>query len=87
MYSYTIFDSDPTVSEGFAWPSHENVEFEADTEERAVAQVKETLEIEASGLNPADGYETGQCLYALVWDDEGRVTAQVEYEITDDDLS
>lgn len=85
-YTYTIFDADPGVSGPTQWSDHEDVEVEADSDSEAAAHVSAILETEAAGLNPSDGYEVGQTIYALVWGDDGAVVRKLSYEITADDL-
>lgn len=85
-YTFTIFDSNPNSSSGTAWDTHTDVELEAASDEAAVAEVRETMGIEAAGLSPSDGYEVGQRLYAIVWDEEGTIVGQPTYELTHEDL-
>lgn len=86
IYTYTIFDADPQSSSGTAWPSHEDIEIEADSDADAIEEVESVMSVEAAGLNPSDGYEAGQSLHALVWSDDGSVVGQPRHELTDDDL-
>lgn len=92
-YTYSIYDSDPNVSGGTVWPTHEGakIEIKADDDEMpnevAVRRVRRIMRREAAGLSTADGYEAGQKLYALVWDSEGLLVGSPTYELTEDDLS
>jgi len=85
-YTYTIFDADPAVSGPSAWPSHEDLEIEADSSEDAVSDVAAELDVEAAGLSPSDGYEVGQTIYALVWDADGQVIARLTHDLSAEDL-
>lgn len=86
-YTYTIFDANPNESSGTAWDTHQDVAFVADSDDDARDDVRSVLETEACGLNPEDGYEAGQRLYALVWDEDDILIAQVSYELTEEDLA
>lgn len=85
-YTYTIFDNDPSESDGNRWPSHENLAIDADDDEEAIEDVRDAMSIAAADLNPCDGYEVGQRLYALVWDEHGQIIGTPTYEITAEDL-
>jgi hypothetical protein len=85
-YTYTIYDSDPHTSGGTAWPSHEDIEIEAASDEEAINAVRDVMSVEAAGLNQADGYEVGQTLYALVWDPYAALVGEPTYELTAEDL-
>lgn len=85
-YTYTIFDADPDASGPTAWPSHEDIEIEAESDADAKSQVLEILETEAAGLSPVDGYEVGQRIYALIWTPEETVVAKVSHKLTADEL-
>jgi hypothetical protein len=84
-YTYSIFDSDPAAS-GNAWDAHDSVEIEAESDEDALAQVRDILEIEAAGLSTADGYAVGQRLYATVWGPDETIVGQPTHELTAEDL-
>jgi hypothetical protein len=86
-YTYTIYDADPGTSGQCSWPDHDDCEIEADDDDEARDDVRRILESEAAGLSTSDGYEVGQRIYALVWDDDGSVIAQISHELTDDDLA
>ena len=85
-YTYTIFDADPNSSSGTHWPSHQDIEIEADSDEEAVAEVEQVMESEAASLNPSDGYEAGNSIHAIVWADDGEIVGQPSYELTHQDL-
>jgi hypothetical protein len=86
LYTYTIFDANPHASSGTAWPSHDDIELEADSDAEAVDAVRDTMSTEAAGLSPADGYEPGQRLFALVWSDDRTIVGEPTYELTHEDL-
>lgn len=77
-YTYTIFDADPSQSGPCAWPSHEDVEVEADSPEEALA---EALSEAASTGDMWGEYEPGDVLHVLVWDADGQVVAQGTHEV------
>lgn len=81
-YTYTIFDANPNSSSGTAWPSHSDVEIEADSDENAVAEVRDVMEIEAAGLSAANGYVAGDCLHAIVWDEDGVIVGMPTHQVT-----
>ena len=85
-YTFTIFDDNPDTSSGTAWPTHTRVALEADSDTDALAAVREAMAANATGLRPADGYEAGYLLYALVWDSDGVDVGRVTYELTADDI-
>lgn len=85
-YQYTIFDADPDSSSGTQWTSHADIELEADSDEAAVAAVRDLLETEAAGLSEIDEYEVGQRIYALIWTPDGTVE-KISHELTADDLA
>lgn len=85
-FTYTIFDASPHVSSGTAWDTHTEESIEADSIEDAIQEVGDVLEIEAAGLSTADGYEAGQRLYALVWDEDGVIVGEPTYALTEEDL-
>lgn len=85
-FTYTIFDADPHQVSGSAWTSHMDRDIEADSDADALDEVRDTMSIEAAGLSPADGYQVGQTLYALVWDADGVLVGEPRYEITEEDL-
>jgi|GEM_PF-1500036 len=86
-YRYTVFNADPMSSGGSAWPDRSDVELEADDAAEAAALVEASLAAAASGLSGADGYEVGDTLHALVWDEDGTVVASPKYVLTEDDLA
>jgi hypothetical protein len=85
-YTYTIYDSGPHSSSGTAWPTHEDIEIEAGSDEEAIEAVRDIMSTEAAGLNPTDGYDVGQRLYACVWDSDQVIVGEPTYTLTDDDL-
>jgi hypothetical protein len=86
-YTYTIYDADPNASGNTAWPSHNDLEIEAASDEEAIGDVLDVLEVEAAGLNEADGYAVGQRIYANIWDADGINLKTVSYELTAADLA
>lgn len=85
-YTYTIFDGDPNLSSGTAWPSHQDIEIEAEGDDEALTYVLGKMAMEATGLSVSDDYEVGQRLYALVWDEDETIVGQPTYELTAEDL-
>lgn len=85
-YTYTIFDADPNSSSGTQWPTHEDLEIEADSDDEAIQQVAELMEIEAAGLSPDDDYAVGDRLHALVWADDETIVGAPTYTLTAEDL-
>jgi hypothetical protein len=84
-YTYSIFDSAPARGSASAWPSHDNAEIEADSDDDAIASVLDTMECEAAGLSASDGYEVGQVLYGLVMRDD-QIVGTPMYVITAEDI-
>jgi hypothetical protein len=88
QYTYTIYDANPMQANGMAWPSHEDIEIEADSDEEVMDDVRDVMSVEAAGLKTGDGYDVGQTLYALIHDVESDTLLDiVTYEITAEDLS
>jgi hypothetical protein len=85
-YTYTLFDAHPNSSSGTAWPSHEDIAIEAESDDEAIEAVRDVMSIEAAGLDTADGYDVGQRLYALVWDADSMIVGDPTYELTAEDL-
>jgi hypothetical protein len=85
-YTYTIFDANPNTSSGTDWPTHTDIEIEADSDDEALAAVEDEMSSEAGSLNPSDGYEAGNLLHAIVWADDGTIVGEPTYELTHDDL-
>jgi len=83
-YTYSLFDGDPNVS-GHAWPTHYTKEIDADSDEDAVELVTAELDTQARGLSPADGYEVGDSIWAIVYYPDGRAE-QIERVLTAEDL-
>lgn len=63
------------------------IELDAESDEDALAAVRDVLDVESAGLSADDGYDVGDLLYALVWDEDGIVVDMPTHEITADDLS
>lgn len=82
VYTYTLFDG----PDGSTWPSHKDVTIVADSDEAAVQAVREILESEAAGLDPADGYEVGHEISAHVWDADQMIVGQPTYTLEAQDL-
>jgi hypothetical protein len=78
-YTYTIFDAPPSMSGGTAWPSHENVEVEADSPEEALEVALSEAEIYG---DTCDEYDDGYVLYVLVWDADGIVVADGTHTVS-----
>lgn len=85
-YTYTIFDASPQSSSGTEWPTHTDMTIEADDDDEAIDEVRDVMSTEAAGLRPADGYEVGEAIHAIVWDADGTIVGQPTYELTKDDL-
>lgn len=85
-YTYTIFDADPQSSSGTEWPSHHDLEIEADSDADAIEEVESVMSVQAAGLNPSDGYEAGESIHAIVWAEDGAIVGQPSYELTHEDL-
>lgn len=49
--------------------------------------VQDLMEENAKGLNPEDGYDVGQTIYALVWSEEDEVVGTPLYRLTSEDLN
>lgn len=86
VYTYTVFDADPNSSSGTEWPSHTDVEIEADSDDEAVEGVRDAMRVEAAGLNPGDGYDPDDTIHAIVWSDDGTIVGQPTYVLTHEDL-
>jgi hypothetical protein len=86
IYTYTIFDANPNSSSGTEWPTHDDIQIEADSDEEVTAEVRDVMSVEAAGLNTSDGYEVGDVLHALVWDADGTIVGTPTYELTAEDL-
>lgn len=85
-YTYTIFDANPNSCGGTEWPSHDGVEIEADSDQEASEEVYDVMSAESGRCNPVDGYEVGDRLYSLVWDETGRIIGDPTYTLTAEDL-
>lgn len=85
-YTYTIFDANPNSSSGTEWPSHENIKIEADSDDEAIDEVRDVMSTEAAELNTSDGYDVGDTLHAIIWDEDGTIIGTPTYELTAEDL-
>jgi hypothetical protein len=74
-YTYTIFDGRGSNS---AWPSHDDVECEAETPEEVLKEALSEAEIHGEACG---GYDAGDILYVMVWDEVGSVVADGTYVI------
>jgi len=61
VYTYTIFDDDPTVAGPCTWPTHEDVE---------ATVTLDDVSAEATDEAECDG-EPGETLYVIIWDADG----------------
>jgi hypothetical protein len=86
VYTYTIFDANPNTSSCTAWPDHQDEEIVAESDEAAIDAVREVMSANASGLNPSDGYDVGQRLYAIVWDTDTVIVGEPTHTLTAEDL-
>jgi hypothetical protein len=86
-YTYSIFDSNPNASSVDAWPDHDDVEIECDSDDEAESEVQDILDSAANECSPSDGYEVGQSLYALITDVNSAINiAVLTHEITAEEL-
>lgn len=85
-YTYTVFDANPNSSSGTEWPSHSDIEIEADSDEEAIDDVRDVMSVEAAGLNAEDGYSAGDVLHALVWSEDGTIIGTPTYTLTAEDM-
>lgn len=76
-YTYTIYDSDPSTSSGPAWPDHEDVELEADSDEAAIAAVRAVMATEHMG-------SVGDRIYAIVWNADQMIVGQPTYLVEEE---
>jgi len=86
IYTYTIFDSNPHTSAHSSWPTHEDLEIEADDAAEAVDEVRGALSSAALNCQREDGYTVGDLLYALVWDETGLIVGEPTHELTAEEL-
>ncbi len=84
-YTFSIYDSDPDATGIHPWPTYTDATAEGECLEDVSAHVRDVLEIEAAGLSEADGYEIGQRIYALIWDQDGQAT-KLSHELTAEEL-
>lgn len=85
-YTYTIFDDNPNSSSGTAWPTHQNIPIESDSDDEAIDAVLHEIGEQAAGLSLDDGYDVGQFLYAIIWDDDGVIVGEPTYKLSAEDL-
>ena len=85
-YTYTIFDGNPNSGSGTSWPTHTDIEIEADSHEEALDEVRDIMSTEAAGLSTDDDYEVGQTLYSIVWDSDTIIVGEPTYDLTSEDL-
>lgn len=85
-YTYSVYDSDPATSDGNVWPDHDNETIEAIDADDASAQVCDILGTCAASCDPADGYQVGDVLHALVWHEDGTVVSHPCHALTAGDL-
>ncbi len=79
--TYTIFDSNPSDSDGGVWPDHDRASVEADSDDAAERAVDQILNKAAKGLFAADGYKVGNDLWACVFSDDveiARLTCEIQ---------
>lgn len=82
-YAYTIYDRDP--SRGPALTLAEDVAVEADTEDEAVDELRDAIEVAAAGLSPEDGYAVGDTIVGHL-ECDGVIVRTVTYALTSEDL-
>lgn len=87
QFTYTIYDSNPHWNNAGVWPSHQDVDIEADSADEAAEDVQDELDVHAAGLSAVDGYDVGQTLHALVWDEDGQIVAEPTRVLTEEDLA
>ena len=85
-YTFTFFDANPHTSSGCEWPDYTDLDIEEESDEEAVSAVRDALEGAAAGLSTEDGYSAGDRVYALAWDEDGVMVADVSYALTEDDV-
>lgn len=85
-YTYTIFDGEPNSWSGTEWPTHTQIEIEAESAADACDDVESVMSVEAAGLNACDGYSAGDVLHAIVWDADGIIVGTPTYTLTDEDI-
>lgn len=76
-YTYEFFDAH---SGPYGWDIEG--EIEADSDEDAVAQVREILRPEVDGLSREPDYDEGDLVWALIWDEDGMIVAQIKEPVT-----
>ena len=85
-YTYSIFDANPSESSGTVWHTHDGIAFTADSEADAILFVTGVLDHEAFRCKTEDGYEVGQSIYALIWDEDGVQLPRLVHELSADEL-
>jgi hypothetical protein len=80
-YTYTIYDADPSVAGGCAWPSHQDIPIEGDDIETVCAAVEDEMR---SVGRACGAYESGERLWADVYEDDGTIarTLTVTLDVT-----
>lgn len=63
-FSYTIFDGHPARSGDCAWPSHSDVEIDADSLNEAAEKVEAIMQSEGRSCGE---YAEGSTLWAIIW--------------------
>ena len=80
-YTYTIFDGNPSSNGPCEWPSHTDIEIEAETHEEALDEALAEADIQGSTCGQ---YSTGDKLWILVWDSEGnQIDGSIVLDIND----
>lgn len=83
-FTYSIFDADPNTSSGTEWPGHAHAQIRAADLAAAEERVEEIMS--SASYSEDDGYEIGQTIYAIIWDEDGTIVGKPTYEITAEDL-
>lgn len=83
-FTYSIFDSDPNTSGDTEWPGHAHAQLRAADLAAAEERVEEIMS--SASYSEDDGYEVGQTVYAIIWDEDGTIVAEPTYELTAEDL-
>lgn len=72
-FTFSIFDGNIYNTSADAWPTHTQLEFEADNDRQAVSAAQELVEqaVDASGA-----YDDGDEVTVHVWDEDGTLIAR-----------